>query len=897
MPEILPSEELVLVDGSSYLFRAYYAMPPLTNAAGLPTGAIYGVINMLKRLLKDYAAARVVVVFDPKGKTKRHEVYAEYKANRAQMPDELGQQIEPLHKLIRALGLPLVVVPGVEADDVIGTLAKQAEQQGSRVIISTGDKDLAQLVNESITLVNTMNDKVMDIDGVKEKFGVLPSQIIDYLALVGDSSDNIPGVNKVGPKTAVKWLTQYDSVAGIVEHADEIKGKVGEYLREAIASGALALSQQLVTLDCQVDVSASNPDISTADADELKLKDYYTELEFSNWLADLGQSGEKQVQTQADYDIITTKDGFGVWYEKLQKAEVIAFDTETTSLDPLQAELVGLSFSVEAGKAAYVPLAHDYEGVPVQLDKVWVLDQLTKLLNDAEKLIIGQNLKYDIQVMHRAGVSINAQHWDTLLASHLLGLTSKHDMDTLARQHLGHETTSFEAIAGKGAKQLTFNQITIEVAGPYAAEDADITLQLYHFFQPQIDSGWAKSVFYDIELPLMRVLAQMELIGVLIDSDLLAQQSQALASKIKIYQEEIFSLAGEEFNISSPKQLQVLLFEKLQLPVLKKTPKGQPSTAEKVLQQLARDYPLPKLILAYRSAAKLKSTYTDSLPKQVDAITGRVHTHYHQTVTATGRLSSTNPNLQNIPIRNEDGRKVRQAFIVSAGNVLLAADYSQVELRIMAHLSQDPGLLQAFSNGVDVHSATAAEVFSVDVDLVSSDQRRKAKAINFGLIYGMSAFGLAQQLDIERREAQDYIDRYFKRYPGVKAYMEKARAEASAQGYVKTLLGRRLFTPEINSSNGLRRKAAERAAINAPLQGSAAEIIKVAMIHVAAWLQDSACETKMLMQVHDELVFSVNKEKVDEAIKHIRQYMEGAVNISVPLEVSIGQGSNWDSAH
>lgn len=891
---------VILVDGSSYLFRAYYAMPPLTNGAGLPTGAIYGVINMLKKLIKDYSPTHLAVIFDPKGKTTRHELYADYKANRASMPEDLQQQIAPLHAVIRAMGIPLFIESGVEADDLIGTIAKKIEREGYSVLISTGDKDIAQLVSDRITLINTMNNHTLNSAGVVEKFGVRPDQIIDYLSLVGDTSDNIPGVTKVGPKTAVKWLTQYDSIDSLIQNAAKVGGKVGENLRNAIESGTLALSRQLVTIDCAIDVSTHHADCARQPADEGALKEHFTELEFSAWLAELSHSPSDSppAPVEVDYQTVLTKEAFQDWVDALSRADVIALDTETTSLDATRAELVGLSFATQSHVAAYVPLTHRYPGAPSQLDSAWVLEQLEPILNDSKKLIVGQNLKYDLQVLRTAGVSVTAKLFDTMIASYVLHQNSmRHDMDTLARKCLGLETVTFESIAGKGAKQLTFDQIDIQVAAPYAAEDADITYRLYEQFNQRLEGSWALSVFQEIEMPLMPILADMEYTGVRLDCDLLHQQSADLSRRIVDLQQQIWSLAGENFNIASTKQLQYVLFEKLMLPVLKKTPKGQPSTAEEVLQELAVDYPLPKSILEFRSLSKLKSTYTDKLPEQTSPVTERVHTHYNQTVTATGRLSSNNPNLQNIPVRTEDGRKIREAFVARPGRKIVAADYSQVELRLMAHLSQDPTLLQAFKNNEDVHSVTAAGVFGVTVDAVTPEQRRRAKAINFGLMYGMSAFGLAKQLGVGRQEAQDYIDVYFNRYPGVHAYMDQARSQAADQGYVETLCGRRLMTPDINSKNALQRRAAERAAINAPLQGSAADIIKLAMINMRPWLQDNADDISLLMQVHDELVFSVKESRLDEIAKQIHFYMENAISLSVDLLVEIGVGDNWEQAH
>lgn len=894
---------LVLVDGSSYLFRAYFAMPPLTNAQGEPTGAIYGVLNMIRKLIKDYDPEHLAIIFDPKGKTFRNELYSEYKANRAEMPDELRVQIAPLHEAIRALGLPLIIVDGVEADDVIGTLAVQAQKEGLNTLISTGDKDMAQLVNDHVTLVNTMNDKMLDHDGVQEKFGVTPEQIIDYLALMGDTSDNIPGVPKVGPKTAAKWIAQYGSLDEIVAHADEIKGKVGENLRASLDQ--LSLSRELVTIKCDVDLSVAPQELTPQAPDKTKLHELYQHFEFKRWLQELQQQDDEDEACESiepaatEYAAILDEKTFDAWIDRLQRAKQFAFDTETTSLNAMEAELVGVSFSDTMGQAAYVPLAHDYMGAPKQLSRDAVVEKLKSLLNDSSNTIIGQNLKYDLKVLRHYGITVDTQFQDTMLQSYVLNSTgSRHDMDTLAMQYLNHTTIKFEDVAGKGAKQIPFNQVALEEATPYAAEDADITLQLDKQLRAEVESEPnTKKVYYDIELPLMPILMDMEYRGVLIDVAMLQQQSEEIAKRLTELQKDTFDIAGEEFNLDSPKQLQAILYEKLKLPVLKKTPKGAPSTAENVLQDLALDYPLPKLILEYRSLSKLKSTYTDKLPQQVNSKSGRVHTHYKQTVTSTGRLSSKEPNLQNIPVRTERGRKIRQAFIAPKNYKIVAADYSQIELRIMAHLSKDPGLLKAFEHGLDVHRATASEVFGVKHDEVTPDQRRSAKAINFGLMYGMSAFGLAQQLGIERNAAQEYIDVYFHRYPKVHEYMEQARKTAAKQGYVETLFGRRLYIAEIKSSNAQRRMAAERAAINAPLQGSAADIIKYAMIAVTQWLRDTKADVHMIMQVHDELVFEVAESQLESAIKEIHRCMESAADLAVPLIVDVGVGDNWDEAH
>lgn len=887
---------LVLVDGSSYLFRAYHALPPLTTASGQPTGAIYGVLNMLKRLVTDYDPDYMAVVFDPKGGSFRNQLYKAYKANRDEMPDELQVQIAPLHQAIKAMGFPLIIVDNMEADDVIGTLVKQAENAHLKTVVSTGDKDMAQLVTDQTILINTMNNKIMDIAGVKEKFDVMPAQIIDYLTLIGDTSDNIPGVPKVGPKTAAKWLSQYETLDNIIAHADEIKGKVGENLREFLPQ--LPLTRELVTIKCDVEMPQQPTDLKRQAPDHTALIKLFSELEFRNWLKELQENGAAPALTKK-YDTILTDTDFKHWLKKLSTASVIAFDTETTSLDSMQAQLVGVSFCVAVGDAAYVPLAHTGLGAGPQLDRDSVLAQLKPLLNDPEKTIVGQNLKYDIKVLKHYGVEITAPMYDTLLESYVLNSSSaRHDMDTLAMKYLGYETIKFTDIAGKGAKQLTFDQVAIDVASEYAAEDADITLQLHHAFMQELARlPSVKTVLDDIEEPLMPILANMEYTGVLIDAKMLHQQSISLEKRIQALRGEIFSIADTEFNIDSPKQLQEVLYEKLHLPILKKTTTGQPSTAEGVMQALAFDYPLPKLILEYRSLTKLKSTYTDKLPLQINPKTGRIHTHYSQTTTSTGRLSSKDPNLQNIPVRNAEGRKIRKAFIPEKGCVMLSADYSQIELRIMAHLSKDPGLLKAFEHGLDVHSSTAAEVFGVTLEEVTPELRRRAKAINFGLMYGMSAFGLAQQLGIERDEAEAHMQVYFERYPSVKAYMHQARELAEKQGYVETLFGRRVHVPEIRSKNIHRKRGAERAAVNAPLQGTAADIIKFAMINVEGWLRKSKSKARMLMQVHDELIFEIPEAVLEATKEQIVYHMEHAAELSVPLIVDVGVGVNWDEAH
>ncbi len=895
---------LILVDGSSYLYRAYHAMPNLSNADGEPTGAIYGVINMLRKLISDYQPQQMSVIFDAKGKTFRDDMYAEYKANRPPMPEDLRQQVEPLLDIVRAMGLPLLQVDGVEADDVIGTIARAAAAKGRKVVISTGDKDMAQLVDKHVSLINTMNNSKMDIDGVKEKFGVSPEQIIDYLALIGDTSDNVPGVPKVGPKTAVKWLAEYKDLDAIIDSADNIKGKVGENLRASLEQ--LPLSRALVTIKCDLDLGLGKDSLNIKTADHDALITWYKRMEFKTWLSELLDesqgdehgSGSDDVG-KGEYETILTQSALDKWLKRLKQAELFAFDTETTSLDYMQAEIVGVSFAIEPGKAAYVPLAHDYMDAPKQLSRDKVLQQLKPILEGETPKIIGQHIKYDMNVLSRYGIHIKQVAYDTMLESYVLNSTAtRHDMDSLALKYLGYKTVHFEDIAGKGAKQLTFNQIDLQQAAPYAAEDADITLRLHNTLWQQLsEQDKPRQVFEDIERPLIPVLHEIECNGVLVDVGMLEQQSGELEKKMQQIQKKVYKEAGEEFNLGSPKQLQAILFEKLQLPIIKKTPKGQPSTAEDVLQELANDYPIPRLILDYRSMHKLKSTYTDRLPEQVDADSGRVHTSYHQAVAATGRLSSSNPNLQNIPIRSAEGRRIRQAFIAPRGYQVVASDYSQIELRIMAHLSADPGLMKAFAEGEDVHRATAAEVFGVALDKVSSDQRRSAKAINFGLIYGMSAFGLAKQLGVERRVAQEYVDLYFDRYQGVKNYMDETRERAREQGYVETVFGRRLYLPDIKSRNAQVRQYAERTAINAPMQGTAADIIKRAMIDVSHWMHSSKADMKMIMQVHDELVFEIKTAQVEKYIKEIEQRMCNAATLSVPLVVETGRGKNWDEAH
>jgi DNA polymerase-1 len=894
----------ILVDGSSYLFRAYHAMPKLTNSRNEHTGAIYGVINMIRRLLKDYQPEHIAVVFDAKGKTFRDEIYPEYKAHRPPMPEDLAEQIEPIHQIIQAMGLPLLCVPGVEADDVIGTLAQQATAHGMQTVVSTGDKDMAQLVNEHVTLVNTMNDSVSDIQGVIDKFGIAPEQIIDYLALIGDTVDNVPGVPKVGPKTAVKWLKEYGSLDNIMQHADEFKGKVGEYLRESLPQ--LPLSQELVTIKCDVELEQTPENLNRAEPDTDALKQFYNRYEFKSWLGELlGEGGSAQADKESgnadkQYETVLEQKALDRWLAKLAEAELFAFDLETTSLNYMQAEIVGFSFAVTPNEAAYVPVAHSYIDAPAQLAREAVLEQLKPLLEDPQRPKLGQHIKYDMNVLARYNISLQGVAFDSMLESYVLDSSAnRHDMDTLALKYLGYKTIHFEDVAGKGAKQVTFDQVEIDRAAEYAAEDADITLRLHHSLWPKLEAipSLAK-VFREIEMPLMPVLARMEQRGVLLDVEMLRKQSGELEKRVLELEKAAHQAAGESFNLGSPKQLQAILFEKQGLPVVSKTAKGQPSTAESVLQELAlQGYELPRLILEYRSLSKLKSTYTDKLPEMINPETGRVHTSYQQAVAATGRLSSTEPNLQNIPVRTEEGRRIRKAFIPQPGYRMVAADYSQIELRIMAHLSGDKGLLDAFQKGEDIHRATAAEVFGMPLEQVNNEQRRSAKAINFGLIYGMSAFGLARQLGIERGRAQEYVELYFSRYPGVKAYMDGIREQAREQGYVETVFGRRLYIPEINASNHARRQYAERTAINAPMQGTAADIIKRAMVSLDQAIEQSRLPIRMIMQVHDELVFEVQQDGLDSAIDSIRNNMVGAAELSVPLIVDVGVGDNWDEAH
>lgn len=924
---------LILVDGSSYLYRAYHAFPPLTNSAGEPTGAMYGVLNMLRSLVMQYKPSHVAVVFDAKGKTFRDELFESYKSHRPPMPDDLREQIAPLHEMVEAMGLPLLVVPGVEADDVIGTLAREASQKGMSVLISTGDKDMAQLVEPNVTLINTMTNTILGPDEVKDKYGVPPELIIDFLALMGDSSDNIPGVPGVGEKTALALLQGIGSLESIYNDLDAIaplgfRGSKTLAPKMAENRELAFLSYQLATIKTDVELEKCCEELQVAQPDPDKLHQLFSRYEFKRWLVDVENGSWMEAKagkaptnratatkpvaaatpvapaptlSAENYQTILEKADLVHWIEKLTLAPLFAFDTETDSLDTQEARLVGMSFAIEAGHAAYLPLGHDYLDALVQLPLDEVIALMKPILENEKILKVGQNLKYDAEVLENYGIELKGIAFDTMLESYVLNSVAgmgRHDMDSLADRHLNHKTVSFEEIAGKGKKQLTFNQIALEEAANYAAEDADVTLLLHQALYPQLEAEPKLAhIFHNIEIPLVPVLVRMERKGVLIDASVLAAQSKIITARLAELEKEAFELAGEEFNLASPKQLQVILFEKLQLPIIKKTPSGAASTNEEVLEELALNHALPKLLLEHRSLAKLKSTYTDKLPLMISPRTQRVHTSYHQAVTATGRLSSRDPNLQNIPVRTEEGRRIRQAFIARKGYKVMAADYSQIELRIMAHLSQDKGLLTAFAEGKDIHKATAAEVFGVALEDVTNDQRRSAKAINFGLIYGMSAFGLARQLGIPRGEAQRYMDLYFERYPGVLRYMENTRLQASEQGYVETLEGRRLYLADINASNGMRRKAAEREAINAPMQGTAADIIKKAMIAVDEWLQTEKPNADMLMQVHDELVFEVKESELEHVQEKVQALMEQSMTLDVPLKVDVGVGDNWDEAH
>jgi len=894
---------IVLVDGSSYFFRAFHALPPLTNREGHPTGAVYGVVNMVRRLLKDVSPTHFAVVFDAPGKTFRHDLYPDYKAHRPPMPDDLRRQFKPLIEILTALGFPLLMIEGVEADDVIGTLAEQARQQQRPILISTGDKDMAQLVNKYVTLINTMSRQVLDIEGVSTKFGVRPDQIIDYLTLVGDTSDNIPGVPQCGPKTAVKWLTAHDTLDNLLAHADTIGGKIGERLRESMP--ILPLSKQLVTIKTDVELPKTLEELIPTPPDRDTLLTLARELEVNVWLKEWGSDAvekkppslpTEQPAFEFTFDIVRDQAALDAWVKRLHASTLCCLDTETTSLDPMNATLVGLSLAVDAHHAAYIPMAHT-DGTP-QLACEHVLNVLKPFLENKNHPKVGQNLKYDYEVLKQYGIHLNGISYDTMLESYVLNSTAgRHNMDALALRHLGYQTIAFEDVVGRGKKACTFDEVPVEQAAAYAAEDAAVTLKLHQILYPKLDTP-LKCVFHTLEMPLVPVLADIERHGVLIDTAQLKTHGERLNIRIEALANEAYTLAGKVFNLNSPKQLQEILYDEQQLPVLSKTPKGQPSTAESVLQELALQYPLPAIILEYRSLTQLVSTYIEALPKRMNTRTGRVHTSYNQAVTATGRLSSSDPNLQNIPIRHEEGRLIRKAFIAPPGRVLLASDYSQIELRIMAHLSDDPALKRAFENDWDVHAATASEIFAVPLDTVTSEQRRRAKAINFGLIYGMSAFGLAKQLHVSREEARDYMTQYFERYPGVHAYMERTRRQAHSQGYVETLFGRRLYLPEINSNNKMRQQAAERTAINAPMQGTAADIIKKAMLAVATWQQSApGQDARMIMQVHDELVFEVKAHMLNDVKPAIQTCMENAAILSVPLRVSMGVGQNWDEAH
>lgn len=913
----IPSNPFVLVDGSSYLFRAYHALPPLTTKTGQPTGAIFGVINMLKKLITEFSPSNMVVVFDSKEKNFRHALYEPYKANRTIMPDELQLQIEPLQATIKALGLPLVVIPGIEADDIIGTLAKIANDHGLFTLISTGDKDFAQLVDEKTLLVNTMSGDIFDRNKIIEKFEVPPEQIVDYLTLIGDTVDNVPGVPKVGPKTAVKWLQEYGNLDNIVARSADIPGKVGENLRASLDN--LPLFRKLVTIQVKLPLEIKPEDFVVQKPNNEMLRELFTQLEFKNWLKELDKNNQAveliksesiaigaslpidhgPSKSTVEYETILTKEQFEKWFNLLQKVNTFAFDIQTTSFDYMLAKIVGLSVAIKPRNAVYIPFGHDYLDAPVQLSQKWVLEKMRPLLESENYQKIGHNLKNDIEVLLNEGIVLKGVAFDIMLESYVLDSTaSRHDIDTLADRYLNYKTVSFEEVAGKGAKQITFNQVPVEQAAFYAAENADITLQLHQNRWPLLESlPRQMKILQTVEIPLVPVLARMEHAGVLIDTNLLEKQSQELGVRLLELEKGCYLLAGESFNINSPKQLQEVLYTRLHLPILEKTPTGQPSTAESVLQELALNFPLPKIILEYRSLSKLKSTYTDKLPQQVNPKTGRIHTSYHQAVTATGRLSSSDPNLQNIPIRSQEGRKIRSAFIAAPGYKIVAADYSQIELRIMAHLSQDPELLRAFSADDDIHRSTAAAIFGVKLDDVTSDMRRNAKAINFGLMYGMSAFGVAKQLGIERSEAEKQMQRYFTSFPGVKTFMEETRQKAVEQGYIETVLGRRLYLPDLKSRQMGQRRAAERAAINAPMQGTNADIIKLSMIRLDAWIQANTVDARMIMQVHDELVFEVSESILDKTVEQIKLIMETALPLSVQLKVGIGVGNNWDEAH
>ena len=892
------TKKLVLVDGSSYLYRAYHAMPDLTTSSGETTGAIYGVINMLRRQLKEHPSDYLVVVFDAPGKTFRDDIYPDYKSNRPPMPDDLRAQIAPTHDVIQAMGIPLLSVAAVEADDVIGTLSTTASAMSIDTDIMSGDKDLAQLVGKRVRLIDSMKGETYDTAGIKSRFGVAPEQIVDYLTLVGDAVDNVPGVPKVGPKTATRWLETYRTLDNLVAHAEDIKGKVGDNLRHFLEQ--LPVSRQLVTIKTDVELDVTPKDLIQSTPDEGRLRALFSRLEFKTWLSELGGTNTADTQSpEVNYTIILDEKSLRQWIKRLSKAGVFALDTETTSLDTLCAELVGISFTDHAGEGAYLPLAHDYVGAPLQVSLNDALTCLRPLLEDSKIGKIGQNLKYDRSVLQNYGIDLKGIRFDTMLESYVLNSTgSRHDMNTLALKYLGYQVVKYEEVAGSGKSQVSFSQVDVERAGHYAAEDADIAMRLHEKIYPQLQLEPALcSVLETIEIPLVSVLSRVERNGVRVDCDMLSNHSIELGERIAQIEKKAHAAAGVAFNIASPRQIQEVLFEKLDLPIISKTPKGQPSTAEHVLQELAEDHKLPRLILEYRSLSKLKSTYTDKLPELVSPLTGRVHTSYHQAAVATGRLSSSNPNLQNIPVRTEEGRRIRQAFIPDSGHVLVAADYSQIELRIMAHLSADEGLLSAFANDADIHRATAAEVFSIKPSKVTDDQRRSAKAINFGLIYGMSAFGLGKQLGIGRIEAQDYIDRYFSRYPGVQAFMENTRVQAREQRFVETVFGRRLYLNDMGSSNHARRQAAERAAINAPMQGTAADLIKLAMLAVDKSITEQNLQMRMIMQVHDELVLEVSEDDVDQTRDMLNSLMTSVAELAVPLKVEVSAGKNWAMAH
>ncbi|MDG2075788.1 MAG: DNA polymerase I [Arenicellales bacterium] len=892
------TKKLVLVDGSSYLYRAYHAMPDLTTSSGETTGAIYGVINMLRRQLKEHPSDYLVVVFDAPGKTFRDDMYPDYKSNRPPMPDDLRAQIAPTHDVIQAMGIPLLSVAAVEADDVIGTLSTTASAMSIDTDIMSGDKDLAQLVGKRVRLIDSMKGETYDTAGIKSRFGVVPEQIVDYLTLVGDAVDNVPGVPKVGPKTATRWLETYRTLDNLVAHAEDIKGKVGDNLRQFLEQ--LPVSRQLVTIKTDVELDVTPMDLIQSTPDEDRLRALFSRLEFKTWLSELGGTNTADTHPpEVNYTIILDEKSLRQWIKRLSKAGVFSLDTETTSLDTLCAELVGISFTDHAGEGAYLPLAHDYVGAPLQVSLNDALTCLRPLLEDSKIGKIGQNLKYDRSVLQNYGIDLKGIRFDTMLESYVLNSTgSRHDMNTLALKYLGYQVVKYEEVAGSGKSQVSFSQVDVERAGHYAAEDADIAMRLHEKIYPQLQLEPALcSVLETIEIPLVSVLSRVERNGVRVDCDMLSNHSIELGERIAQIEKKAHAAAGVAFNIASPRQIQEVLFEKLDLPIISKTPKGQPSTAEHVLQELAEDHKLPRLILEYRSLSKLKSTYTDKLPELVSPLTGRVHTSYHQAAVATGRLSSSNPNLQNIPVRTEEGRRIRQAFIPDPGHVLVAADYSQIELRIMAHLSADEGLLSAFANDADIHRATAAEVFSIKPSKVTDDQRRSAKAINFGLIYGMSAFGLGKQLGIGRIEAQDYIDRYFSRYPGVQAFMENTRVRAREQRFVETVFGRRLYLNDMGSSNHARRQAAERAAINAPMQGTAADLIKLAMLAVDRSITEQNLQMRMIMQVHDELVLEVSEDDVDQTRAMLNSLMTSVAELAVPLKVEVSAGKNWAMAH